>query len=727
MKLVFKGIVQGVGFRPTIYRIAKKMGLKGYVLNTGSEVEVVIDKKKDEFINYLKKQLPNIAKITDIVEIPDSRVFKDFKILKSSSGEKRSLIPNDVATCDNCINELFDKDDRRYLFPFTNCTVCGARYSVIEDVPYDRERTSMKDFPLCEKCKKEYNDPLNRRYHAQTISCPICGPKYFVYDKKAKKIKTNNPIQFFAEKIDDGFFGVIKSWGGMHLCCNTNEIKRLRKWYKRPQKAFAIMFKNIDVAKKYTEIGSYEEKLLRSNSAPIVLVKKKKLEDASPGLNTLGVFLPYSSTHHILFSYMKSDSIVMTSANIPGEAMITDNKKALSLNADYYLLHNRDIPNRVDDSVVKTWNNNTFFIRRSRGYVPEPIPVDYDNKILCVGPGDNITGTISSNKNIYQTQYIGKSKYYSSLEFLEESLNHIMNLFMDKKEIDAVGMDMHPGYDSRVVASRFSEEYDASLFEVQHHHAHAAGLMLENNLDEIVVLSLDGLGYGDDGNFWGGEILFSTFKDYKRLGHLEYIPMLGGDMATIDPRRLVFAIFKKFGKEMFFQDNEAEILSKLMDKSPMSSSMGRVLDALSCYLGICCKRTYDGETAMKLEKYLEKGKDNYPFNADNKNGVVETIDIFRQLDEKIKKPLSEKQKSDISYSFIKTIIDSMVDIAIDYAHDNDVKNIGISGGVSYNIPIVEMTNDKLKKHGFELVVHNKIPNGDGGISVGQNVIVNTKI
>ena len=727
MKLIFKGVVQGVGFRPTIYRVARKLGLKGYVLNKGSEVEVVIDRDKDEFIKQLKKHLPSIAKITSIVIEKDSRKFNDFKILHSEKGERLSLIPPDIGICEKCVSELFNKNDRRYQFPFTNCTVCGARYSLVEDVPYDRERTSMDDFKLCESCKSEYIGPINRRYHAQTISCPVCGPTYTLYDKDKKNLGEKHAIKRFANQIDNGKIGVIKSWGGMHLCCNIDQIKRFREWYNRPQKAFAIMAKDIEIAKKYGDITDDEKKLLLSKSRPIVLVKKIGVEEASPGLNTIGLFLPYTGLHHLLFSHLKSDALIMTSSNIPGEAMITSDKEAFSIAADIYLLHNRRIPNRVDDSVIRLWGGNTFFLRKSRGFVLEPISVSYDKRILSVGAGENITGAISHDKNVYATQYIGNSKYYSTLEFLEESLRHLMKMTMEKQEIDAVVQDIHPGYDSRKIAKKFSEDFSAPLYDVQHHWAHAASLLVDNKLEESVVLTLDGLGYGSDGTFWGGEILLSNFEDFKRVGHLEYIPMLGGDQATRDPRRLVFAIFKKFGEEKFFSGNEAEILSKMMKSSPISSSSGRVLDALSCYLNICKTRTYDGEPAMKLEKYLANGEPIYSFDAEIKNNTVETIDLFKQLDEMINKPLTDKEKADYAYSFVKTIIDKLTEIAINNADGNNIKTIGLTGGVSYNIPINEMVSNQVTNAGLSLVVHNRVPNGDGGISIGQNVIVGHKL
>lgn len=727
MKLIFKGIVQGVGFRPTIYRIATELGLKGYILNKGSEVEVVIDKDKDELIKQVKEHLPSIAKITDIVVEKDNRTFDDFKILHSEKGERQSLIPADIGICNDCLRELFDENDKRYHFPFTNCTACGARYSLVKDVPYDRERTAMDDFKLCESCEKEYNSPLNRRYHAQTISCPTCGPIYKLYDKQKKDLGDKQAIKRFANQIDAGKIGVIKSWGGMHLCCKLDEIHRFREWYGRPEKAFAVMVKSIETAEKYGEITEDERKLLLSESKPIVLAKKIEAEEASPGLNTIGLYLPYTGLHHLLFSYLKSDALIMTSANIPGEPMLITNEEAFPLGADVYLLHNRTIPNRIDDSVVRLWKGNRFFLRKSRGFVPEPITVSYDKRVLSIGAGENICGAISHDNNVYATQYIGNSKYYSTLVFLEESLRQLMKLTMKKPEIDAVVQDIHPGYDSRKAAKKFSEEFSAPLFEVQHHWAHATSLLVDNSLEESVVLTVDGLGYGSDGTFWGGEVLVSNFEDFERVGHLENIPLLGGDQATLDPRRLVFAIFKRFDIEKFFTGNEAAILSKLMNKSPQSSSLGRILDALSCYLNICTKRTYDGEPAMKLEKYLANGKAKHSFDIEVKNGTVGTTNLFRQLEEKIKNPLSVTQKADLAHSMVKTIVDKLTDIAIEHAELNNIKTIGLTGGVSYNIPITEMVEKQVKKAGLSLVVHNRVPNGDGGIATGQNVIVGHKL
>jgi hydrogenase maturation protein HypF len=726
MKLIFKGVVQGVGFRPTIYRVATRLGLKGYVLNTGSEVEVVVDRDVDWFIDELKKELPRIAHITEIIKEPDKRTYSDFRILHSKKGEKKSQIPSDIATCDDCRAEMFDPSNRRYLFPFTNCTVCGARFSLITDVPYDRERTSMKQFQLCADCKREYKDPHNRRYHAQTISCPRCGPMYCLYDRNKKEMESHEPIRRFAQYLDKGKIGVVKSWGGMHLCCILDELPRFREWYKRPQKAFAVMVRDVKTAEAFGDITDDERDLLLSDKRPIVLVKKKKAELVSPGLDTIGIYLPYTGLHHVLFSVLSADALVMTSANIPGEPMLLGNDEVFSLRADYYLLHDRDIPNRVDDSVVRVWQGNRFFLRKSRGFVPDALPVSYDTRVVSVGAGENISGALSTDNKIFCTQYIGNSKYYGTVKFLEDSIRHLMGLFLKDERLRAVVMDRHPMYESRNVAKKIADECRVPVVEVQHHWAHAASLLVDRNVNQSVVLALDGLGYGEDGRFWGGEVLEASLEGFKRVGHLEYLPLIGGDQATRDPRRLVYALFRQTGKKLFFTGSEIEILEKLVRSAPLSSSLGRYLDALACYLGICTTRTYSGEPAMKLEKYLAVGSPRYPLSVTLKDNTVEVGDVFRQLDEQLHGPLSETMKADAAVSLVKTVLDALSDLAIRHAEQAGIRTIGLTGGCSYNIPITEMVQHKVAEAGLEFLVHQSVPNGDGGIAVGQNAIAGTR-
>ncbi len=722
-KLIFKGVVQGVGFRPTVYRVAKQLHSHGYVINKGSEVEVVIDTDPEEFIKTLKEALPALAQINSVEQHPFSKSFDSFFIKQSSEGKRQSMIPVDTAICDDCLQELFDPKNKRYQFPFTNCTVCGARYSAITGVPYDREKTSMKTFPLCKECTNEYKRPIDRRYHAQTISCPRCGPTYSLYDDQSKKVSTQTEaITQFATQIDQGDIGVVKSWGGMHLCCLPDEIDRFRDWYHRPQKAFAIMVDSLKTAETYAILTETEKTLLLSNQRPIVLAKKKRGEGLSPGLDHIGLFLPYTGLHHLLFSALKAHALIMTSANIPGEPMITENKNAFSLHADWYLLHNRSIPNRVDDSVIKCWGRNHFFIRKARGYIPDPITVDYKQHILSVGAGENVYGALSSDQQLFLTPYIGNSRSYDALSYLKESLTHLMDLTMQHPRLDAVATDIHPGYETRQVGQAFAEQFDVPLVEVQHHWAHAVSLLADNAVDEAAVLSLDGLGYGNDDTLWGGEVIFCDAKEFQRIGHLEPIPLIGGDQAAVDPKRVLFAIFDRFNKERYFHGNQADLFRNLISNSPISSSLGRILDALSCYLGICCARTYDGEPAMKLERYLSRGNPLYEFNLPVKHNTIITTELFKQLDDMDIKNLTNQQRADIAYSFVSTIMNTLTDLAIEAASSKQVSSIGLTGGVSYNIPIVEMVHKRVTDHGFDFLVHHCIPNGDGGIAIGQNII-----
>ncbi|MFH1101467.1 MAG: carbamoyltransferase HypF, partial [Methanobacteriota archaeon] len=392
------------------------------------------------------------------------------------------------------------------------------------------------------------------------------------------------------------------------------------------------------------------------------------------------------------------------------------------LEADYYLLHNRDIPNRVDDTVVKLHGKNTFFIRKSRGDVPDPIPIPYQTRIVSVGAGENITGAVSNHNRVYATPYIGDSQYHHTVEFLKQSLIHLITLTMETPEIDAVALDLHPGYGTRSLAQQFARDYRVPLIQIQHHWAHAASLLLDNNIDESVILTLDGLGYGTDGTYWGGEILHTTYEGYKRVGHLEPIPLLGGDKATRDPRRLVYALFQPYGKEKYFTGTNADVLKKMIPKAPRSSSLGRILDALSCYLDICTTMTYDGEPAMKLEKYPARGVPKHLFHITQKNGVINTSELFQQLDTFTHFPLMLKEKADLAVSFVKTLIEAMTDLAIQTAEKHGLNTIGVTGGVSYNIPIVKMIENHAKIYDMRLLIHHRIPNGDGGISIGQNVI-----
>ena len=720
MRITVRGIVQGVGFRPTVYRIARSMGLRGYVQNNGSDVVIAVDRDAEEFVRRLKVELPPLARL-DSVELHEDRsdLGDTFRITHSSGGSRGVGIPNDAAVCDQCVEEMFDPGNRRYLYPFTNCTNCGARFTVIADLPYDRDKTSMRDFPMDPDCRNEYDDPADRRFHHQTISCPHCGPSYYLLSANGSAISSADPIGEFAKMLRSGAIGVAKSWGGMHICATLATLPRLRKWYHRDQKPFAVMVRDLDALRRYGEPTAFEKKLLTSSHRPVVLVRKKDssiTELIAPGLGNVGLFLPYSGMHHLLFRHLEEDALVMTSANVPGEPMVLRDSDALELNAEVYLMHDREIINRCDDSVLRTFGEHTYFIRKSRGNIPSSIDIKLKGQALAVGAQENLCGAVAKDGKLFTTQYIGDGDSPRVVDFLGHAIEHFCKL-LGVDRVQAVGADLHPGYSNRKLAKQLAVRYDAELVMVQHHWAHAAALMVDSGVDEIVALTLDGTGYGSDGNAWGGEVLRADLDSFDRVAHLQEIPLLGGEMAVRDPRRLVFALDEMSGRTNgYFSDREAEVLRKIMHTSAGSSGFGRVLDALSCYFGVCRKRTYDGEPAMKLEPVLEAGERIHPFKAQRVNGTVMTADLYRQMTE------AKGRKEDLSLSFVAALLESLVEAACDEAEKRGIRHIGLTGGVSYNGPVSSLTKQMVEERGLEFVCHDRLPNGDGCVSSGQCAI-----
>jgi len=606
MKLILKGTVQGVGFRPTVYRVANELGLKGYVKNKGSEVEVVIDREAKKFLKRLNEELPLLAEINEIEKFDHDVSRENFQIVESSTGERTSsTIPVDTALCDDCIEEMKDPRDRRKDYAFTNCTNCGARYSAIYSLPYDRDKTTMKSFPMCGDCLEEYQDPMDRRFHAQTTSCPKCGPTYTLYDENKKKI---GGIEEFCEFIEEGKIAVVKSWGGMHIACRLEEIPELRDRFSREEKPFAIMFRDLQSASQYAHIERKD--VFTGPRRPIMLFDKKKKKNlmdlAAPDLPTIGIMLPYTGMHHLMFEKLDTDALVMTSANRSGEPMIIEDKKAFGLNADCFFLHDRKIANRIDDSLIRAHGKDLSFIRRSRGYVPEHL--DFEEGVV-MGAGADQSGCLAISKDgkLYPSQYLGDLAYYGNKTFYENTFEHLTSL-LGIDEIKSVGVDLHPKYQSRKLGEKYATENDAELIEIQHHWAHGASLMLEHGLDDIVCIAVDGTGYGEDGNSWGGEILYCDEKAYERMYHLENFPLIGGEKAVKEPKRLAYAIERKLGEDSeLYEKKKAVVFERMMSDAIETSSYGRLLDAVSFVLDVCSKRTYEGEPAMKLEKLLYEG------------------------------------------------------------------------------------------------------------------------
>jgi len=720
MKLILKGTVQGVGFRPTVYRVARSLDLNGYVKNKGGEVEVVIDRDHELFLKKLKDNLPPLAEIKDIDIQEENAPEKGFKIVGSSDGEKESsTIPVDTALCEDCLEEMKDDDDRRENYAFTNCTNCGARYSAIYSLPYDRKKTTMEKFPMCEDCLEEYKDPMDRRFHAQTISCPKCGPEYTLYDEKENKI---GGISDFIDLIEKGNIGVAKSWGGMHIVCRLNKIPELRDDYQRPQKPFAIMVPDLEIAKKYAKVE--REDLFTGPRRPIMVFEKKGeekkvLDYAAPDLPTVGIMLPYTGFHHLFFEKSDLEAVVMTSANLPGEPMIIDNNEAFNLPFKYFLLHNRKIANRVDDSLVRTHEKNAFIIRRSRGYVPSALEFD-EGKIMAAGADKDGCFALSTDGLLYASQYLGDLKSYDATRFYEDTREYMMSL-LGIEELESVAVDLHPRYQSRKLGYSIAEEFDTKIKEVQHHWAHGASLLLEHDLEEIITIAVDGTGYGDDGNSWGGEVLYCNKTKYERLNHLEPFPLLGGEEAVRDPRRLVYAIQKKKGYEgSYFSIEQKNVFDKMMDDSVKTTSFGRLLDAVSAGLDVCKKRTYEGEPAMKLENLLMEGNPVKKYEVEVIGDKIKTLDSFLTMMN------DDASKQNRAASYVDSISEAIAISAARASEDKGIEHIGISGGVSYNKPIVKSIRSHLRNRGYELLVHKKIPNGDMGIPFGQAVIASNK-
>ena len=603
MRIIIGGTVQGVGFRPTVQRVAVSLGLNGRVWNDGSRVMIDVD-DAITLRDALMKELPPLAKV-ESVEIVDHPMpdCKGFSIVHSENRSRGVSIPTDTAVCDDCLKEM-RSEGRRKGYAFTTCTNCGARFTLLSSLPYDRDRTAMSEFPMCDSCRKEYTDISDRRFHHQTVCCPECGPRYRLTDREGNELP-GDPIPAFAEMMDSGKIGVAKSWGGMHICCLPERIGKLRELYHRPQKPFAIMVRDLETAERYVYLTEKERELLTSPNRPIVLAEKKDRDlckDLAPGLDNIGIFLPYTGMQHILFDCLAHDALIMTSANVPGEPMILRDEDVLEeLAADCYLFHDQDIINRADDSVVRAYGDKTLFIRKSRGFIPSYLTTRSDVCTVGIGAQENLSGTVAAYGRMYSTQYIGNGESLNVAEYLETATDSFIDLLGCTPQ--AVAMDLHPAYVNRKYGKKLSERYNVPIFEIQHHWAHAASLLVENDIDEAVVLTLDGTGHGTDGNAWGGEVLRASLEDYKRVAHLQYIPLIGGEKAVTDPVRLKFAIDEINGIDTgIVPETNANVYRKMIGKSIGTSAMGRFLDALAVTLDICRQRTYDGEPAMKTEQ-----------------------------------------------------------------------------------------------------------------------------
>lgn len=716
-KIFVKGVVQGVGFRPFVYRVALENNVKGHIRNIGSGVEILSDKKI--IIEHLKTP-PPLSKIhsIDVEKIDPPKEYKKFEILKSHDDNGETILPPDIFTCENCIKELRDKKDRRYEYFFITCTDCGPRFSIIEDYPYDRPYTSMDDFPMCDDCKKEYTNPLDRRYHAQTVACHKCGPRLKLLKDKddISEDSEKNTIKKAAILIKQGELVAIKGVGGFHIACNTSDktIEKLREHFGRPTKPFALMVKDEEMLTEMTNATDEEIKLIKSCERPIVAVRKNrdyKFEKISE-LNSIGVMLPYTALHYLLFDFL-DEPIVMTSANFPGEPVLIEEKPIIS----HILTNSRRIINRCDDSVIKIIANKKIFLRRSRGFTPLPIPLprNMDKTILALGAEMNNTITVAKGNNAFMSQYIGNIKKEKTFEFFKQAIDKTLKLARATPE--KIICDLHPEYNSTLYAKELSEKLGIQLEQVQHHKAHVAAVAGEHKLENYTGIAIDGLGYGDDGNIWGGEVFsVKNENEFIRVGSLEEQPMIGGDTATKNPNKMLLGILSKFMSEKeilkmkLFPEKETLLYLKQKDENFNvfnTTSTGRVLDAASALIGICNNSNYEGRAAMLLESYYDETSIEPIIKEKDGRKILMTTPLFEKL---VSEKFSKEKIGGIVHNYV---VDGLLKIA---QNSGKADKITASGGVVNNRHITS----RLLKRG--VLTGKNLPPGDGCISYGQCII-----
>ncbi len=725
LRIELKGVVQGVGFRPFVYRLARECDLNGYVLNSSKGVEIEVEGERvEEFLRRLHEEKPPLARILfQSVEFLPLIGYTHFEIRESTDAqEKEVLILPDIATCEDCLRELYDPNDRRYLYPFINCTNCGPRFTIIEKLPYDRPNTTMKSFRMCLECEREYRDPSKRRFHAQPIACPHCGPKVFLYPSGEEG---HQALTETIKALKDGKIVAVKGIGGFHLMCNALDdevVKELRRRKRRQEKPFAVMFKSVEQVQEYTYLSNLEIATLISPERPIVLLKgKNKLAPSvSPGLSTVGAFLPYSPLHHLILNSIDFP-LVATSANLSDEPIVKDNEEAISKLsgiADYILLHDRPIKRRCDDSVVKVIGGTVLPVRRSRGIVPLPIllPFKLKRKVLAVGGMLKNTFAIGFDDKVVLSQYMGDIESLEDVEVFQESVKDLLDLYQFHPDI--VVHDMHPRYET----TRWALSKDYPTLSVQHHYAHVLSCMAENRLtEEVLGIAWDGTGYGTDGSLWGGEFLRCNYQNFERLFHFKSFKLLGGEKAVKEPARvamsLLFEMYWERALELdlpsvrYFVDRELDILYKMHlsnINAPLSSSVGRLFDAVASILGVRQKISYEGQAAMMLEDmYDYTVKDHYPVEI--ASNVVDWAPIVEGV-------IRDRDNPPLAVS---RFINTLGKICLEVAKRVELGKVCLSGGVMQNGPLVFKIKEYLK--GFDVYTHQKVPANDGGLSLGQAV------
>jgi hydrogenase maturation protein HypF len=744
------GVVQGVGFRPFVYQLAHRHGLKGWVCNTSAGVDIEAEgpaPNLEQFVRQLVSEAPPIARVESLTSTDHpAKGYEVFEIRRSQALEGRyQLISPDMATCQDCLKELLDPADRRYRYPFTNCTNCGPRFTIIEDIPYDRPLTTMRDFVMCPECQAEYDNPLDRRFHAQPNACPVCGPRLTLADGEGDAIAVDDEISEAARLLQQGRILALKGLGGFHLACDaTNEsaVRHLRDRKRRPTKPMAVMMATLEQIGHSCHLSPEEEQLLTSSQCPIVLLQWKDQSPVcrlvSPDNRYLGVMLPYTPLHHVLLREA-GRPLVMTSGNLSEEPIAIENEEALARLkgiADYFLLHNRDIYARYDDSVWMVVGEKAQPLRRSRGYAPFPISLPF-NARQVLACGTELKNTFCATKDGYAflSQHIGDMENLETLEHFERSIELYRGLFRLEQEV--VAYDMHPDY----LATRYAQSVrsSADLVAVQHHHAHVVSCMVDNGIEDLVIgVALDGTGYGIDGQIWGGEFLVADYKGFRRAGHLEYVPLPGGEAAIRRPYRMALAhLYTLLGEDAVtvalpflgeVEGQEIEIVKRQVDRrinTQLTSSCGRFFDAISAMLGFSGEATYEGEAAVQLEMMAYDGRDgaSYPFSVTEgeEGSVVHLGDTWIGILENLHEGVPA---ATIALRFHNTIASMVVDVCRGVSRQTGLQKVALTGGCFQNRLLLEKTTARLKEAGLRVLTHHQVPCNDGGVSLGQAVIAN---
>lgn len=746
LRVEIKGIVQGVGFRPFVFGLAQRYGLKGRVFNSVRGVEMDLEGPGvmlDRLLGEISRRPPRLARITQIeIREVSPGGYTTFEILESSPGGERDvLILPDVAVCPDCKREVDDPSDRRHRYPFTNCTNCGPRFTIVSGFPYDRGRTTMIIFPMCPECRREYRDPADRRFHAQPTACPECGPRAFLADRTGRELSGSWPDQF-RRIILEGNIVAVKGLGGFHLACdagNEKAVEELRRRKGRPAKPFAVMCRDLKAVRKYCRAGEEECRRLNSPEAPIVILERRVRCPLpgilAPNVGTLGVMLPYTPLHMLLFDD-ELDVLVMTSGNAGGLPLVRENSAALEQLghiADYFLLHNREIFHGCDDSLLRVIEGQPHIYRRSRGFVPGPVCVPPANSPAVLGLGGEMKNTFCLLKGgrAILSQHLGDMHFREGGDYFRENLEGFQKLFGIIPEI--IAHDMHPGYGVNSFAGLLP---GAATVPVQHHHAHMAACMAENGLDRKVIgVVCDGTGYGADGCIWGFEIMAGDYTGFERKYHLAYLPVPGGDGAIRNTWRMAVACLSHYlgrdGLELaleLFPGREREIMltARMAEQgfnSPPASSCGRLFDAVSAMLGVCLESTYEGQAAVELSHLAEpavSGRFPYIFSG----GVIDPGPMIEAIAQGVKKGVDRTAAASM---FHNTVVSMIVESVNRTALETGLGEVVLSGGSFQNPILFQGVSRGLRERGYLVYFHRQVPANDGGISLGQAMVATRRL